>query len=117
LKIPNLEPVIEDVPKWLQRFLVTWRLVRRVVNGGLEFGSPTTGLVNMRGAWATGTTPSGGAEFAVTHNLGYIPTGFLVWSLGGSATIYSSVGGTPWNKSQIFLKCAGGSVTYTLFIS
>lgn len=70
---------------------------------------------NIQGFMASGTTPAGaGTEFEIKHNLGYIPLGFLVFSVDQDARIYKST--TAWTKTSVFLKCSGASVNYTLFI-
>jgi len=50
------------------------------------------------------TTPGvANTEFAVTHNLNRIPTGYNVVLLTAAAHVY--IGPTPWTTTQIFLKC------------
>lgn len=85
------------------------------INGGIQFGSPSSGALNVAGFWKTGTTPGvADQEFTITHNLGYIPSGFIQISVDQSATIYKGV--STWTTTQIFLKCHQTTVNYTLFI-
>lgn len=93
------------------------------INGGLQIGTivdPTvdpSGIspVNIQGKWAKATTPAGAnTEFAVTHNLNYIPLGYDVKRIDKAAIIYD--GTTAWTITQIFLKCNVATVAVTLFI-
>ena len=88
----------------------------RVLNGGIEFGNPTTGPVNMQGTFAEGTTPgSADAEFTLQHNLGYVPTGFFQVSVDQNATLYSSRK-AQWTTQELYLKCHLTGVNFTVFI-
>ena len=89
-----------------------------ILNGNVSFGQTTTNNEqgqNINGWKATGTTPgSANTEFAVPHGLGRIPIGFLTLALGANATIYKST--TAWTASNIYLKCSGSAVSYTIFV-
>jgi hypothetical protein len=89
--------------------------VSNAINGGIEFGSPQDGPINVKGTWAQGTSPLvANTEFPITHNLGYIPTGFMVANTDQASHIYA--GGTTWTTTQIFLKSDQAGVNYTIFI-
>jgi hypothetical protein len=53
-------------------------------------------------------------EFAVTHNLGRIPTGYHVVMRGNPSHLY--VGPTAWTKTQIFLKADLANASFVLQI-
>jgi hypothetical protein len=93
------------------------------INGGLQRGTKVDvtinpsgiGPVNERGQWAKVTTPvAANTEFAVTHNLDYVPVGYNIERISAAASIYD--GATPWTSTQIFLKCTASLVDLTLFI-
>lgn len=86
----------------------------RVINGRISFGD---GLQrdNIAGEWASTTTPvSPDTEFSLTHNLGYVPQGWLTLNQNKAASLYSS--GTPWTTTKIFLKCDVSTVAVKVFI-
>jgi hypothetical protein len=91
--------------------------VGNVVNGNISFGTPSDpGSANVEGFWYTGVTPSSAnTEFAVTHNLGRVPTGFLVFSVDQAGILYRSV--TTWTEQQIFLKSNVSSMNVVVFIT
>lgn len=94
----------------------------RATRGNLSFGTGPSNLINnndksqnIAGAWASVTSPgTPNTEFAVTHNLGHVPTGFDVKRKSASCDIYD--GTTAWTDTQIFLKATVASVSLTLFI-
>lgn len=97
--------------------------VARSINGGLDIGQPVdtsintsgVGPVNVRGNWAKVITPGApNTEFAVPHNLNYIPVGYDIKRQDKACSVYDGV--TAWTKTQIFLKCSVASVTITFFI-
>lgn len=98
----------------------------RVVNGGVEFGAPPqippivgaepNGLKNMLGYWLNVTTPGANVEFTVNHNLQYIPTGFLVFSVDKAAVVYASRR-VDWTAQQIFLKCNVATTALVAFVA
>lgn len=87
--------------------------IRKSVNN-ISFGvvgAPS----NVQGFMAQGTTPAGaGTEFSISHNLGYIPLGYLMFSIDQDARIYK--GTTAWTKTTASFKCSGISANYVLFI-
>jgi hypothetical protein len=90
--------------------------VARVVNGNLAFGSPSSGTQNITGFWFQGTTPpSAGTQFVVNHGLGYVPTGWLLFSISAPARLYR--GSSTWTQTQAFLICDTASVAMTVFIT
>jgi len=53
-------------------------------------------------------------EFAVNHNLGRIPFGFIF--MGGSNQGHVYKGTTPWTKTQIFLKETQGTNGFSILV-
>ena len=49
-------------------------------------------------------TGNADTEFAVTHALGRLPVGFVVYYSDAAAGVYDS-GGTAWTTQTIYLKC------------
>ena len=82
-----------------------------ILNGNVDLGSISgvgTGAIGVQGNLSlaqVGATSPGAAntDFPVTHNLGRIPTGFLVTNRSAPCHVYG--GGTSWTTSQIFVKC------------
>jgi hypothetical protein len=72
--------------------------------------------LNMDGQKILATAPvTPNTEFAVAHNLGRVPQGFIFLGGSNSGAIYR--GTTPWTATQVFLKDTGGSnVFYMLLI-
>jgi hypothetical protein len=87
----------------------------KALNGGIEFGTFNTGAVNINGAWVTGITPGViNTDFSLTHNLGRIPTGWLlVWKDG---YVDFKIGGGAWTSKQIFLQASVAAVNYRVFV-
>jgi len=111
LKVPNF--ITEDfTPRKLVEFLDE---VIKALNGGIEFGTFKTGTVNINGAWVTGVTPGViNTDFALTHNLGRIPTGWLfVWK---DNYVDFKIGAGAWTSRQIFLQANTINVNYRVFI-
>lgn len=53
-------------------------------------------------------------EDAVSHTLGKVPTGFIVYRLDKAAVVYDS--GTTWTTTNIYLKCNVASVAYKIIV-
>lgn len=96
--------------------------IYKATRGNLTFGTGPNNLINkndqsqnIAGAWALVTAPvAPNTEFAVTHNLGKIPTGFDVKNKTAACDVYA--GTTAWTTTQIFIKATVASVSLTLFI-
>lgn len=96
----------------------------------ISFGTPISTSVPVGNAepdrniqcWkATGTTPGvANTEFAVAHNLPYVPVGFLIASTTPAGHIYKST--TAWTaatnavQGNIYLKSDTASVAYVLIL-
>jgi hypothetical protein len=76
----------------------------RVVNGNVHVGNPQSGPDNLLGYWLDVVTPGvADTEFTVTHNLGFIPTGIIVFAVDKAAVIYASRK-NQWTITQAFFK-------------
>ena len=87
-----------------------------ILNGQLTFGDTTSGSIdNMSGAMLAVTThATPGTEFAVAHNLGVIPSGFLTLIPPQSGVL--NKGATAWTTSNLYLTCTGSSQAITIFV-
>ena len=104
---------VQILSKWIEQ-------LSYAVNGNVSFGSTTSntdGEMNIEGWKASGTSPVGAnTEFAVTHNLGRVPFGFIVLSVSVAATIYQDLGGTAWSATTAYFKASAASVAYVIFL-
>jgi hypothetical protein len=113
--------------------------ISRAVNGGLEFGQPpdydtsaqslvgiNTNLlpavnndpnVNMNGYWVNTVTPAVGQSFMVTHNLGRIPTGMIVFSVDQPGAVIHSVNKSSWSKTTAQFASNMAGVSLQGFVS
>lgn len=89
----------------------------RVINGGVEFGSPTGGPVNVSGVWDSRTTPPvPNTDFIVTHNLGRVCVGYVIMTKDQGCDIYTSPTLNLTPLTQIILRCDTAGVNITLFL-
>lgn len=109
--------------------------IARAVNGGLEFGAPlpatakgtpntgATGVVNkdpnsnMSGHWVNTVTPGAGQTFTVTHNLGRVPTGMLVFAVDQPGAVIHAVNKASWTKTTAYFQSNVGGVSLQGFVS
>lgn len=84
--------------------------VHKALSGNLTLSE------NVRGAALSGiiTNATANTEFAVEHNLGVIPTGYIVTKKSAAGDIYT--GSTAWTTTQIYLKCSTAAITIDLQI-
>lgn len=111
---PNAPPETTGVARFAVMLRKLYEQLARIVNGQLSFGD---GLKpdNIAGVWVTVTTPSGvNTDFTVTHNLLYIPQGFLVISQTKAGIIY--LGSVAATNKTITLRCSVASDIVKLFI-
>lgn len=84
----------------------------------ISFGSTTSnadGDMNMDVWKASGTTPGvANTEFSVSHGLGRVPFGFIVVNQNLAAHFFKST--SAWTSTNIFLKCDGISVAFTVIV-
>ena len=56
-------------------------------------------------------------EDTVTHNIGSIPTGYIIlWQSKAGSFYQGPTTGTAWSTTKLYLKCSVASVTAYLFI-
>lgn len=88
------------------------------VLSNISFGDTSDNLApsqNIEGWYASVTSPGvANTEFAVPHQLGRVPIGFLVFSKSNTGVVYK--GATAWTSSNIYLKDSGISDVLLLFI-
>lgn len=87
------------------------------LQGRVRFGAATSGNrgENIDGQWYTvSDTGTINTEFSFTHNLGTVPTGYLITKINKAGAIYES--GTTWTSTTIYLKCSVANATVTLFL-
>jgi hypothetical protein len=99
--------LIYDIGRYL-------RNVRDAINGRLTFGDGTT-IDNIAGKWINVTShASGGTETAIQHDLGVVPTGYILMVPPASGTIVR--GATAWSTTHIYLTFSANSQTARLFL-
>jgi len=74
---------------------------------------------NFRGTLETATfsvTP--GTELTIAHNLGFVPTGYIMVKINNTGGSYPRImaGPTAWTTSNLYLVCDVASVGITTFI-
>lgn len=103
-------------PRWLR--LRQWiERTARIVNGNIEFGNPTSGPANIRGAWVTVTTPGvANTDFTITHNLGRAAVGYLIVAKTAACDVYTSptVNNNP--TTNLILRASATGVNLTIFV-
>lgn len=110
----------EDSPAQIRSLQTQIERLTQILQGRVAFGVGTDGISgqNMSGEFQQFTshaTPD--TEFTVNHTLGSIPQGYLIlWQDLAGSLYQSPTSGTDWTSTQIFLKSAGSSVTYLIFL-
>lgn len=107
-----------SVPTHQERAMIGHIEQLNKVLSNISFGDTSDNLSpaqNIEG-WYAAVTSSGVAdtEFAVPHQLGRVPIGFLVFSKSNAGVVYK--GATAWTSSNIYLKDSGISDVLLLFI-
>lgn len=105
-------PEKESLTDWLKDIVLRLRMM--VDNGHLGFGDGTS-TDNIFGTFVTYVSNAApNTEDTITHNLGFVPIGYLVMSLDKGAVIYK--GTTAWTTSLMYLKSNTATTTALLFI-
>lgn len=118
----QVAPTLVPPVKW--ELKEVWRVIRRIyellatqLNGNVEFGNPTSGPVNIRGVWATVTTPAGAnTDFTVTHNLGRVAVAYLVTTKDRAVDVYTSPTANAAPATTIILRASVASAAITMFL-
>lgn len=98
-----------NVTKTLQR-------TNQILRGNISYGSMNNKDVGRNiSVYAASFATVGGTEVPVNHKLNRIPIGFHVIRKNGTTDVYDS--GTPWTKTQIFVKSStvGNIVSILIF--
>lgn len=61
-------------------------------------------------------TGNADTEFAVAHNMGRIPAGYIVVKTSIAANVYTSTGGTAWSTTAIYLKADAANAAITVIV-
>jgi len=97
-----------------QDITVGWQYVSKILNGLFSFGDGTN-RDNIAGNWVNVTTPvAPNTDFAVNHNLGQLPVGYLVMQKSAACDVYT--GSVAATKTQITLRATVGGVALRLFV-
>ena len=83
----------EDLPKFLSLF---GEQVVQVLNNGLDFQS------NFNCALISVTFSAANTDTAVSHGLGRVPTGYLIYSRSTAMDVYDGV--TAWTSDTLYLR-------------
>jgi len=111
----NIKPE-EPLGSFVKLLRKLWEQMARIVNGGLAFGDGINGIQdNIDGMWINVATPgAANTNFTVTHNLGRIPTGYIVMRKDATCDIYD--GSVAATVTQLTLKSTATGVNVRLFI-
>lgn len=111
------EQAKDKLAKYVRDMDFDIKQVFNALRSRLRFGGATDNAKgeNISGefqVFTSSATPD--AENTIAHNLGSVPTGYLIFSQDKAASLYTS--GTTWTSSNAYLKCNVASVTYTIFL-
>ena len=111
---PTTPPETPGVSRFAKMIRRLYEQLVRIVNGQLSFGNGIT-PDNIAGVWAAiADTGLANTDFTFTHNLLYIPTGFIVVNQSLAGVIYQ--GSVAWSKTTITLRCSVAHDKILLFI-
>ena len=111
---PTAPPETPGVARFAKLLRRLYEQLVRIVNGQLSFGNGIT-PDNIAGVWAAiADTGLANTDFTFTHNLLYIPTGFIVVNQSLAGVIYQ--GSVAWSKTTITLRCSVAHDKILLFI-
>ncbi|SRR5229473_4490843 len=108
---PDKPPELHGFAKMLRKL---YEQLVRIVNGQLSFGN---GLKpdNIAGVWATvADTGAANVDFTITHNLLYVPVGWILINQTKAGIIY--IGSVVATKTQITLRCSVANDNILVFI-
>lgn len=85
----------EDVPKYLAKYAEE---ISRILTNGVDFQT------NFNGKLLSITFSAANSDTALTHNLGRVPTGYLVYSKSAALIVYDGSLGS--SESVIYLRAS-----------
>lgn len=106
----------EPLPRFQKMLRKLYEQLARVINGGVSFGDSANSLSdNIDGIWSSTTTAGvANTDFTVTHNLGRVPSGWIVAMQDKAASVY--LGSVAATSTAITLRCSVATVAVRLFI-
>lgn len=111
---PTTPPETPGVVRYSKMIRKLYEQLVRIVNGQLSFGN---GIKpdNIAGAWgAVADTGAANADFTVTHNLLYVPVGFIVINQSKAGVVYQ--GSVAWTTTTITLRDSVANDKILIFI-
>lgn len=108
---PKQPPELVGYSKMIRKL---YEQLVRIVNGQLSFGNGST-PDNIAGVWAhVPDTGTANTDFTITHNLLYLPQGWLLVSQTKAGVLY--LGSVAATKTQITLRCSVANDDILIFI-
>lgn len=118
--MPNIPHLVQFNKSWSLQQLYTsmqriWQQMSQIVNSRLSMGGPLNPIGNnIAGVWLAFVMAAPGTDLVLTHNLGYLPNGFIVMQKSAACDIFNGVGA--WTKTTITLRGTVGGVTGWVFV-
>jgi len=114
IKVPG--PPEEPLQRFQKMLRKLYEQLARIVNGQISFGDSLNSISdNIAGTWVSTTTPAvANTDFTVVHNLGRLPSGWIVAMQDKAASVY--LGATLATTTDLTLRCSVASVAVRLFI-
>ena len=111
---PTTPPETPGLSRFGQMLRKLYEQLARVINGRISFGNGST-PDNIAGVWAAVLdTGAANTDFVITHNLLYIPQGWLLIRQSKAGILY--LGSVPPTKTQITLRCSVANDSILIFI-
>jgi len=105
-------PALNSFAQMLRRL---YEALARTINGQLSFGN-LSNLDNISGYWFSGTSPVGAdTDFTITHSLGRVPMGYLVFSKAASCDVYT--GSVVATSVTLTLRCTQSAIALVIFVT
>ncbi len=111
---PRTPPETPGITKFSSMLRKLYEQLVRIVNGNISFGNGAT-PDNIAGVWAhVPDTGAANTDFTVTHNLLYVPQGWLAINQTKAGVLYK--GTVAATNTQITLKCSVANDDVLIFI-
>jgi len=70
------------------------------------------------GVFVSGTSAGGNVEFSVTHSLGRVPQGYIIFFTDKATSLYQGpTTGTAWTTTQIFIKSSTATTSFLIYVT